>query len=95
MKAAATATPTAARADASHAGKLQWRALIKWLREDDLISADDADQTTRRFAGGDSAQHPLVRLGSAAGVVMTGSPRSWSADRQVSASPADPPLQQG
>ncbi|MDE2093791.1 MAG: Flp pilus assembly complex ATPase component TadA [Burkholderiales bacterium] len=55
MKAAATA-------ESNPAGKLQWRALLKWLREDGVISHDDADQTTRRFAGGDSAQHPLVRL---------------------------------
>ena len=55
MKAAATV-------ESNPAGKLQWRALLKWLREDGVISHEDADQTTRRFAGGDSAQHPLVRL---------------------------------
>ena len=54
---AATAT-----VDSNPAGKLQWRALLKWLREDGVISHEDAEQTTRRFAGGDSAQHPLVRL---------------------------------
>jgi general secretion pathway protein E len=48
----------------AHAGKLEWRALIQWLREDGLISAQDADQTARRFAGGQSAQHPLVRIAS-------------------------------
>ena len=57
MKAAATV-------ESNPAGKLQWRALLKWLREDGVISHDDAEQTTRRFAGGDSAQHPLVRLAS-------------------------------
>ena len=48
----------------AHAGKLEWRSLIQWLREDELISAEDADQTARRFAGGQSAQHPLVRIAS-------------------------------
>jgi len=47
-----------------HAGKLDWRALIQWLRDDGLISTEDADQTARRFAGGQSAQHPLVRIAS-------------------------------
>ena len=59
MKAAATA-PAAPR----HAGKLDWRSLLQWLRADHLITADEAEQTARRFAGGHSAQHPLVRLAS-------------------------------
>jgi len=61
MKAATTksAAPLVA-----HAGKLEWRSLIQWLRDDGLISAEDADQTARRFAGGQSAQHPLVRIAS-------------------------------
>ncbi len=45
-------------------GKLEWRALIQWLRDDRIISPQDADQTARRFAGGQSAQHPLVRIAS-------------------------------
>jgi general secretion pathway protein E len=48
----------------SHTGRLDWRALLKWLREDEVITKEDAEQTARRFAGGDSAQHPLVRLAS-------------------------------
>ena len=59
---AVTAKPAAPLV--AHAGKLEWRALIQWLREDGLISAEDADQTARRFAGGQSAQHPLVRIAS-------------------------------
>jgi len=61
MKAAPSkpATPLVA-----HAGKLEWRPLIQWLREDGVISDEDADQTARRFAGGQSAQHPLVRIAS-------------------------------
>ena len=30
-----------------------------------ILSAEDVDRTAHRFAGGNSAQHPLVRLGSA------------------------------
>jgi general secretion pathway protein E len=47
-----------------HVGKLQWRVLLRWLYDDGLISTEDAEQTARRFAGGDSAQHALVRLAS-------------------------------
>ena len=46
-------------------GKLEWRLLLRWLMEDQLIGVDDADLTTRRFGAGDSSQHPLVRLGQA------------------------------
>jgi len=46
-------------------GKLDWRPLLQWLREDAVISATDAEQTARRFAAGHSAQHPLVRLAGA------------------------------
>src|SRR5580704_3385277 len=48
-----------------HSGKLDWRLLLKWLREDQLISVEDAEQTQRRFAGGHSSQHALIRLASA------------------------------
>ena len=46
-------------------GKLTWRTVLAWLRDDKMISADDIDRTARRFAGGNSSQHPLVRIGSA------------------------------
>jgi len=46
-------------------GKLQWRALLGWLREDDLIEREEAERTIKRFGAADSAQHPLVRLGAA------------------------------
>jgi general secretion pathway protein E len=46
-------------------GKLTWRTLLAWMREDKLVSEDDVDRTVRRFAGGNSAQHPLVRIGQA------------------------------
>ena len=53
-------------------GPLDWRVLLKWLRGDAMIGADDAEATARRFSGGHSAQHPLVRLG-AAGITQLGS----------------------
>ena len=46
-------------------GKLDWRVLLDWLRDDKLISADDAERVVRRFGAGSSSQHALVRLGSA------------------------------
>jgi general secretion pathway protein E len=72
MKAAAT-TPPAVRS--SHAGKLQLRTLIEWLRDDGLITVQEAEQTVKRFAGGQSVQHPLVRLGSA-GLKRSGSEKT-------------------
>ena len=46
-------------------GRLHWRALVQWLHQDGLIDAESAQRTEQRFAAGDSAQHPLVRLASA------------------------------
>ena len=46
-------------------GKLTWRTVLAWLREDKFVSAEDVERTARRFAGGNSAQHPLVRISSA------------------------------
>src|SRR5690348_1553262 len=46
-------------------GKLTWRTLLAWLREDKVVSPDDVENTARRFASGNSAQHPLVRIGQA------------------------------
>jgi len=45
-------------------GPLEWRSLLQWLRDDALVSAEEADATRRRFSGANSAQHPLVRLGA-------------------------------
>jgi general secretion pathway protein E len=46
-------------------GKLDWRAMLGWLRDDGWIGADEVDAVVRRFGGADSSQHALVRLGSA------------------------------
>ena len=50
---------------AAHTGPLDWRVLLKWLREDGVIGAEDAERTEKRFAAGNSSQHPLQRLGGA------------------------------
>lgn len=47
-----------------HRGKLDATQLLKWLRQDGRITPVDAERVLQRFAAGDSAQHPLVRLGS-------------------------------
>ena len=41
---------------------LDWRMLVDWLREDGVISSDEAERTIARCASADSAQHPLQRL---------------------------------
>jgi general secretion pathway protein E len=46
-------------------GRLEWRTMLGWLREDGLIDQEAADAVVKRFGGADSSQHPLVRLGSA------------------------------
>ncbi len=36
--------------------------LLTWLTEDGLLTVKDGEKVAKRFAAGDSAQHPLVRL---------------------------------
>lgn len=43
-------------------GPLDWRTLVEWLREDGVISAEEAERTITRCASAHSAQHPLQRL---------------------------------
>ena len=43
-------------------GPLDWRNLVQWLREDGVISADEAARTVTRCASAHSSQHPLQRL---------------------------------
>ena len=57
--------PTDLPAHTRPTGRLDWRHLLKWLREDHVITAEDADRTKKRFGSADSSQHPLVRLGAA------------------------------
>lgn len=43
-------------------GPLDWRSLVGWLREDGVISTEEAERTTTRCASAHSSQHPLQRL---------------------------------
>jgi general secretion pathway protein E len=47
---------------AHESGPLDWRTLVGWLREDHVISTDEAARTVARCASAHSAQHPLQRL---------------------------------
>src|ERR1039457_757191 len=60
----ATFPATALSLGVGTSGKLTWRTVLAWLRDDKVLSAEDVDRTARRFAGGNSSQHPLVRIGS-------------------------------
>ena len=62
-----SAVPAAtARPASSHPlGRLDWRRLVRWLRDDGYITEADHDVLDKRFSSADSKQHPLVRLGSA------------------------------
>ncbi len=69
-------------------GKLDWKLLLGWLRDDRLISAEDGERVTQRFGAGASSLHALVRLGGA-GLVRAGTRRpldtealtEWLAER--------------
>ena len=75
-----TAAEVPIRAAPAHVGVLDWRVLLKWLRDDDVISAEDAERTERRFAAGSSSQHPLQRLGGA-GLLRKGSGKTLDVER--------------
>ena len=55
----------AAAAAARPRGRLDWHQLLGWLRDDGLVSADDAQRVIKRFGAGSSSLHALVRLGGA------------------------------
>ena len=46
-------------------GRLEWRPLLQWLREDGLVGDEQAGLINARFGAGASSQHPLIRLGGA------------------------------
>ena len=46
-------------------GRLEWRTLLGWLRDDGVIGDEDADLVGKRLGAGDSTLHALVRLGGA------------------------------
>jgi general secretion pathway protein E len=47
-----------------HSGPLDWRSLVQWLRQDGVISEEEAERTITRCSQAESVQHPLVRLAS-------------------------------
>ena len=58
------ATRSTAAAPISHQGPLDWRSVLRWLKEDGVISTEEAQRTHDRCARAESAQHPMVRLAS-------------------------------
>ncbi|MDD0840579.1 ATPase, T2SS/T4P/T4SS family [Curvibacter sp. HBC61] len=58
--------PAAAALASAFVGLLDWRRVVGWLRDDGVISAEEAERTVARCAQAESAQHPLVRLASVA-----------------------------
>jgi general secretion pathway protein E len=60
-------------------GRLEWHQLLEWLRDDGLITPDDAARVARRFGAGASSLHALVRLGGA-GLLRRGTQRALDAD---------------
>jgi general secretion pathway protein E len=46
-------------------GRLEWRTLLGWLRDDGLVVDEDAELVGKRLGAGDSTLHALVRLGGA------------------------------
>jgi general secretion pathway protein E len=71
--------PSAASAPPLHTGRLDWRRLLQWLREDGLVTAEDGEHVARRFGAGPSSLHPLVRLGGA-GLKRAGTDRVWDTE---------------
>jgi general secretion pathway protein E len=45
-----------------HIGPIDWKRLVKWLQQDGVISAQEAQRTVDRCSKAESAQHALVRL---------------------------------
>lgn len=45
-----------------HQGPVTWQLLVRWLDEDGVITAEEAQRTVARIAQAESAQPPLVRL---------------------------------
>jgi general secretion pathway protein E len=59
--------------------RLEWRQLLHWLAEDGVIDQEQVQRTEARFGAGHSAQHPLIRLGSA-GLVRVANGRPLDAE---------------
>ncbi len=53
-------------AKTAFAGPLDWRSIVEWLREDGVITPEEAQRVFARISQAESAQNPLVRLASVA-----------------------------
>ena len=65
MSSSSTKVVTSVTTAAKPEGRLEWRTVLHWMRDGGLIDAEQVKRTEARFAAGDSALHPLVRLGHA------------------------------
>jgi general secretion pathway protein E len=70
-----TAGDTLAVAHHPWKGKLDWKLLLGWLRDDGWITAEDGERVTQRFGAGASSLHALVRLGGA-GLLRAGTQKA-------------------
>ncbi|EWS53878.1 hypothetical protein X551_03329 [Methylibium sp. T29] len=77
-RAPASADTALPAADAAPQGPLHWRQLVTWLLTDGVITLADGKRVAQRFAAGDSAQHPLVRLSGAGWCMRPPARRSMS-----------------
>ena len=77
----AVAAPAPVPAPAPVIGRLDWRRVLDWLRDDGLVSAADAGRVAKRFGVGDSSLPALVRLGAAG--LMSHGPASKPLDTEA------------
>ena len=63
----------------THHGPVQWRQLVDWMREDEVITPQEADRTIARCSQAESAQPALVRL-AAVGVERASDGRPMDAE---------------
>jgi general secretion pathway protein E len=49
-----------------HVGPVDWRRMVEWLRDDGVISAEEAERTIARCSRAESSQPALVRLANVA-----------------------------
>ena len=72
----ATRPPSASRPPI---GPLDWKQLVQWLAEDDVITREEAERTHRRCSAAESRQPPLERL-SGVGMVRASDGGTLSLD---------------
>jgi general secretion pathway protein E len=79
MKAGSAPPRSAAAKPARHIGPLDWKRLIQWLADDQVISIEEADRTLARCSAAESSQPPLQRL-SVVGMVRSSDGATLSLD---------------